>query len=167
MWHLAAMAVMSIGGDLMARNQEAAAVNGQIRATTLQNSAKSKAEGTETILNSKRSVERQTQTRRKALQLKGAAQASADSSNIGGISVQARVQDIQLQADEAIAVARNDAETKRRINQLSNKNAYKANLHTAQNYKPASLGSILIKAGMGMAAGYAMETFGVGGSEDG
>jgi hypothetical protein len=151
------MAVMQVASDLYSRNQEAKAFNQQTKADALNRSAKSKAEGTETILQNKRSVERQSETGRKALQLKGAAQASATSSNIGGASVAARMKDIDLQASEAISVARDDADAKRRINESSNRNAYQARLYSTENYKPESISGIFMRAGAGFVAGMAAQ----------
>jgi hypothetical protein len=160
MWQYVAQGGMQVVGDLFNRSAEARQVNGQIKADTITATQKSKASGTETLLTSQRAAERIEQTGRQALQLKGAAQASADSSGIGGNSVSARVSDIEFQAEQAIAIARSDAESKRKINDMANRASYEARLFTAKNYKPKSLGKILAGAGLGVVTGMAMDKFG-------
>lgn len=154
MWPLAAMAVISLGQQIIANNQSVSNFNSQIKAQSEMNSAQSKAEGTETILNTKRAVETQVQKARQSLQLRGASQASAASANIGGNSVNAQASAIKLQADEAIAISRDDAEAKRQINRMSNESAYKATLYTAENYSNTSLGSMLLSTAISTAAAY-------------
>lgn len=160
MWQYVAMGASQVVGDLFNRSAEARQVNGQIKADTINASQKSKAAGTEALMNSQRSAERIEQTGRQALQLKGAAQASADSAGIGGNSVNARVNDIEFQAEQAIAIARSDAEAKRKIVEMNNRSSYESRLYTAKTYKPKSLGRILAGAGLGVATAVAMEKFG-------
>lgn len=160
MYQFVAIAAVNFVSGLMKRNEEAKQMNARIDAESLTASSRSKASGTEAILAGKRSAEQSEQTGRRALQLKGAAQASADSSNIGGTSVAAKVNDIEFQADQAIQVARANAETKRRITGMANRESYKARMYTAKNYKPQSLGKLAIGSVIGPAAGYLASEYG-------
>lgn len=160
MWQFVAMGASQVVGDLFNRSAEAEQFNNQVKADTLMASQKSKASGTEALLNSQRAAERIEQTGRQSLQLKGAAQASADSSGIGGNSVAARINDIEFQADQAISIARSDAETKRKVVEMESRASYESRLYSAKTYKPKSLGQILVGAGLGVATGMAMEKFG-------
>jgi hypothetical protein len=160
MYQYVVMAAMSFIGSAMAESAKSKGVQAGVNAQSLTDSSRSKAAGTEAVLEGKRSVEHSEQTGRRALQLKGAAQAAADSSNVGGVSVAAKINDIQLQADQAIQIARDSAETRRKLVGMANREAFKANLYTAQNYEPQSLGKLAAGAAISAGVSYLGSEYG-------
>lgn len=152
---LVASAASSVVSGLVGRSNEARAARRERDARVLENSARSKALGAETVMEGQRNAEQSANTLRQSLQLTGAARASADSAGISGNSADALVRDIEMQALNAMAIARVDADNKIGINRMSNKAAYESTLFTTSTFKPQSMMSIIGSAALNAAVTYA------------
>jgi hypothetical protein len=123
---------------LLNNKAQAKAMRRERDAMVLNASSKSKATGTSTNLTITQSAEKESQVGRKALRLKGSAQASAASSNLTGTSVTAIAQDIEKNAKYSMGVIRRNAENAINVNRMRNKQLFDANSKTISQMKPKS-----------------------------
>ena len=152
---LVASAASSVVNGLVNRSNQARAARRERDARVMEDSARSKALGTDTVMENQRNAEQSANTLRQSLQLTGAAKASADSAGVGGKSIEATVVDIEMQGLNAMAIGRIDAQNKIGINRMSNKAAYESSLFTTRTFRPQSMTSILGSAALSTLVTYA------------
>ncbi len=140
-------------GGLLDSKANARAMRAERDAMVLNASSKSKAMGTSTNLQVSQASEENVNVGRQALRLKGAAQASAASSNIGGNSIQAIAKDIETNAKYSMAVTRRNAENAINVNRMRNKQQYDADKATIAKMKPSSAWDIFKGAAISSALG--------------
>jgi hypothetical protein len=139
-------ATAEAGGDfvtafvtgMLNNKAEAKAMRRKRDAMVLNAVSKSKAAGTSTNLDVAQSAEQEIQVGRKSLRLKGAAQASAASSNLTGNSITAIAQDVEANAQYSMGMIRRNAENNINVNRMRNKQIFDANSRTINQMKPKS-----------------------------
>jgi hypothetical protein len=156
---LAAYAVGKVVEGMAQAQMEGANAVNQRNARALSDSSASKAAGTEAIYEGEVSSQQQAKTLRQSLQLQGAQIAASDSAGVDGQSIREVTNDIQLQADMAMEVARQNAKNKIGATNMANKSRYEASLYSVKSFEPTTLGDIAFNAAVSTAVTYFAANF--------